>query len=76
MPDLTETLAESWDLVESGLLTEADFKAFVFDNPYKFYQEANPNFFKGTAIEAKLKAQVGRTAIPVEPGRKGPVAAE
>jgi predicted TIM-barrel fold metal-dependent hydrolase len=52
--DLTTPLAESWSLVEEGILTEADFKAFVFSNPYKFYTEANPNFFKGTAIEAKL----------------------
>jgi len=76
VPDLTETLAESWDLVESGLLTEADFKAFVFGNPYKFYQEANPNFFKDTAIEAKLNTAAGRSSSGVGAQRKGPVAAE
>ena len=54
VPDLTETLAESWTLVERGLISEADFKAFVFGNPYKFYTEANPSFFEGTAVEAKL----------------------
>lgn len=55
VPDLTETLAESWQLVERGLISESDFKAFVFGNPYKFYAEANPSFFEGTAVEAKLK---------------------
>ncbi|MFO0128728.1 MAG: amidohydrolase, partial [Pseudanabaena sp.] len=32
----------------------ADFKAYVFSNPHKFYTQANANFFKGTQIEAKL----------------------
>lgn len=54
MPDLTAPLAESWDLVKEGVLTEADFKSYVFANPYKFYTEANPDFFKGTAIESKV----------------------
>lgn len=54
VPDLTQPLAESWNLVEEGVITEADFKAYVFSNPYKFYTQANPNFFKGTQIEAKL----------------------
>jgi predicted TIM-barrel fold metal-dependent hydrolase len=62
VPDLTETLAESWDLVEQGLLSEADFKAFVFSNPYKFYTEANPRFFEGTAIEEKLGADSAKAA--------------
>jgi hypothetical protein len=51
VPDLTEVLAESYALVEQGAITEADFKAWVFDNPYKLYTEANADFFKGTAIE-------------------------
>lgn len=54
VPDLTEPLAESWDLVEQGVISEDDFKALVFGNPYRFYTEANPNFFAGTAIEKKL----------------------
>jgi hypothetical protein len=49
-----DVLAESYALVEDGAITEADFKAWTFENPYKLYTEANPNFFKGTAIEAKL----------------------
>ncbi|MBF2047101.1 MAG: amidohydrolase family protein [Elainella sp. C42_A2020_010] len=54
VPDLTSPLAESWELVEEGVISEADFKAYVFSNPYKLYTEANPNFFKGTVIEAQL----------------------
>lgn len=55
VPDLTEPLAESWDLVEQGVITQADFKAWVFGNPYRFYTEANPDFFAGTNVERKLK---------------------
>ena len=54
VPDLTAPLAESWDLVREGVISEDDFKAYVFGNPYKFYTEANPDFFKGTAVESKL----------------------
>ena len=59
---MTQTLAESWELVERGLLSEQDFKAFVFGNPHKFYTEANPNFFKGTAVEAHLARTAARAA--------------
>lgn len=54
VPDITLPLAESWELVEEGVISEADFKAYVFENPYRLYTEANPDFFKGTAIESKL----------------------
>ena len=43
--------------VYSGL-----FKAFVFGNPYKFYTEANPRFFEGTQVEAKLREAAGARA--------------
>lgn len=54
VPDLTEALAESWDLVEEQVITEADFKKLVFENPYKLYTEAKADFFKGTEVEKKL----------------------
>ncbi|MOA56390.1 hypothetical protein D3C78_1803600 [compost metagenome] len=54
VPDLTEPLAESWDLVEQGVISADDFRALVFDNPYRFYTEANPAFFAGTDIAHKL----------------------
>lgn len=57
VPDITEPLAETWDLVEEGAITEADFKALVFENPYRFYTANNPDFFKGTQVEAKLQKQ-------------------
>jgi hypothetical protein len=40
------------------------FEAFVFGNPYKFYTEANPRFFEGTQVEAKLGHAAGARAAP------------
>ena len=31
--DMTEVLEEAWELVEHGLITEDDFREFVFANP-------------------------------------------
>lgn len=56
VPEFTEPLAESWDLVEQGVIAAADFKALVFDNPHRFYTEANPRFFEGTEVGRKLAA--------------------
>jgi hypothetical protein len=53
--------------VAEDVISEADFKSYVFANPYKFYTEANPNFFKGTAIESKVgnieSPQVDKTLV-------------
>ncbi|WP_432209408.1 amidohydrolase family protein [Acinetobacter variabilis] len=57
VPELTEPLAETWDLVQEGAITAEDFKALVFTNPYNFYTANNPDFFKGTQVEAKLNKQ-------------------
>jgi hypothetical protein len=59
VPDLRLVLAESRSLVEQGAISEADFKAWVFDNPYRFYTEANPRFFEGTAVADKLPRASG-----------------
>ncbi len=55
-------MAESWELVERGLLSEQDFKAFFFCYTYKFYTEANPRFFEGTAVEAQLQKLAAKAA--------------
>lgn len=62
VPDLTDALAQAHGLVDEGVITEADFKACVFDNPYRLYTEAKADFFKGTAVEARLKAREAKHA--------------
>ncbi len=48
--DIGSIMDEAHGLVEEGLITDADFRAFVFDNPYRMYTAINPEFFAGTVI--------------------------
>ena len=54
VPDMTETLAESYELVEKELITEDDFRDFTFTNMIKLHTALNKDFFKGTAIESEV----------------------
>jgi predicted TIM-barrel fold metal-dependent hydrolase len=49
--DMTDVLAEAYELVERRQLGEDDFRDFVFGNGVRLWGGANPDFFKGTAIE-------------------------
>jgi hypothetical protein len=46
---------EAYELVEDGLMTEEDFRDFVFANPVSLLAGTNPEFFKGTAIEKEVE---------------------
>jgi len=50
VPDMTAVVEEGYELVEKGLITEEDFRAFVFTNPVSFYTGLNPDFFNGTVV--------------------------
>lgn len=54
VPEINTVLADSWQLVEEGIISAANFRQFVFQGPYDFYTANNPDFFKGTAVEDKL----------------------
>ncbi|HYE90361.1 MAG TPA: amidohydrolase family protein [Terriglobales bacterium] len=56
VPDMTEVVPEAYELVEHGLLTEDDFRDFMFANAVRFWGEMDPNFFKGTAVEKEAAA--------------------
>jgi len=58
VPDITEVVEEAHELVEKGLITEEDFRDFVFANPVSFYAGMNPEFFKGTVVEGEVKKQL------------------
>ena len=49
--DANEVLEEACELVEHGLLTTDQLKAFLCDNAIELYTSMNPGFFKGTTIE-------------------------
>jgi len=60
VPDMREVVPEAYELVEHGLLTDEDFRDFVFGNAVRFWGEVNPDFFRGTAVEkAAVEALAG-----------------
>lgn len=56
VPDMAGVLPEAYEAVEDGVLTEANFRDFVFANPARFWTALNPDFFAGTAVEAQVRA--------------------
>jgi len=61
VPDTERMLSDTWELVEEGAITEANFRHMVSDKPLEFYSTNNPDFFKGTAVEQML-AKNGRAS--------------
>ncbi|MDH3604112.1 MAG: hypothetical protein OEU26_31270 [Candidatus Tectomicrobia bacterium] len=53
-PMVEYEVEEAYELVHDGLMTEADFRDFVFANPANLYAETNPDFFQGTAVEGAV----------------------
>jgi predicted TIM-barrel fold metal-dependent hydrolase len=51
VPDMADVVPEAHELVEHGLLTDDDFRDFMFANAVRFWGEVNPDFFKGTVVE-------------------------
>jgi predicted TIM-barrel fold metal-dependent hydrolase len=54
VPDMREVLVEAHELVDDGLVDDAQFRAFVFDNPVRLWSAMNPDFFRGTVVEAAV----------------------
>jgi predicted TIM-barrel fold metal-dependent hydrolase len=52
--DMREVVEEAYELVEHGALDEQEFADFTFGNVARFYTDANPRFFEGTAVEADV----------------------
>jgi predicted TIM-barrel fold metal-dependent hydrolase len=59
VPVMNEVVAEAFELVETGLLTEEQFQRFVFGNVVELHAGMNPRFFDGTVVEAALTDIVG-----------------
>ncbi len=61
--DMREPIAESYEAVETGRLSEADYRDFAFANAVRFHGGMNPDFFAGTVVEApaaRILAEVSR----------------
>ena len=59
VPNMEHVLPEAYELVENSLISEEDFRDFLFANPVRFWGEANPNFFAGTVVEKDAAALLG-----------------
>ncbi|HKA56479.1 MAG TPA: amidohydrolase family protein [Candidatus Binatia bacterium] len=55
VPDMREVVAEAYELVEKELLSEEDFRDFVFVNPVSLWTGMNLDFFKGTVVEKDVE---------------------
>lgn len=55
--DMREVVEEAWELVEHEIVSEADFRDFVFGNAVRLWTALNPSFFAGTAIEADVSRE-------------------
>ena len=58
--DAATVLGEAWEMVDDGLISEADFRAFTFTNVVELYRSMNPEFFVGTVIEAAAEQEFAR----------------
>ena len=56
VPDMREVLADAYELVEAEVLSEEDFRSFVFTNPVDLFTGMNPRFFDGTVVEQDVAA--------------------
>ena len=54
VPDISGVLGEAYELVDDGLIDEADFRDFVFTNTVRLHTKNNRDFFKGTAAEGAV----------------------
>ena len=63
--DFGEVLEETHEAVDKGLMSDQDFKDFVFTNPANYMTRMNPDYFKGTCVEgevAKMMKETGEAA--------------
>ncbi len=52
--DMTEVVAEAYELVEDNLISEEDFCDFTFTNSVRLYAGLNHDFFRGTVCESAV----------------------
>ena len=62
VPDPTKVVAEAWELVDDGLLSADDFRAFAFENVVRLHTEMNPRFFEGTVVEDAVRRRSAAAA--------------
>jgi hypothetical protein len=61
--DMTEPVAEAFELVERGVITDHDFRDLTFVNPVRLHAGATPDFFAGTVCEAAASALLAEVSV-------------
>jgi hypothetical protein len=61
--DFSEVVPEVWEMVEHGLITEADLRDFTFANPVRLHCQMNPDFFKGTSVEEAAQMELASMGL-------------
>jgi hypothetical protein len=61
---MADVLPEAHELVDDGLITQDDFRRFVFENPARLWAEANPRFFEGTAVAGAVARLMADVTVP------------
>lgn len=51
VPEMTSVLTEAYELVDDGLISDVDFRDFVFANPVRLWAGNKPDFFQDTIVE-------------------------
>ena len=57
--DMTDPVAEAYELVERGVIDQRAFRELTFVNPVRLHGGANPDFFAGSVCEAEAEAVLG-----------------
>ena len=66
VPDMREVVKEAYEQVEEELMSEEDFRDFVFTNAVSLFAGTNPDFFKGTAVQASVESLISETPSALE----------
>lgn len=66
VPDIRLPVAEAYELVKRELMTESDFRSFIFKNTAELHVQMNPDFYKGTAVEGNVQKLIdsGEILLP------------
>ena len=59
VPDVLDVVPEAWEMVERGIVDEAGFRAFTFENVVSLFSGTNPAFFDDTVV-ADAAAKLSR----------------
>jgi predicted TIM-barrel fold metal-dependent hydrolase len=65
--DMRDAAVEAYEGVERGLMSEEDFRDFVFTNPVKLHCGMSPDFFKGTVLEKEAEKALSEIRAAASP---------